>query len=112
MDGWQWLAAAGGGGQTAAAAPGGDLAGAANLELLATKSRGKSSRRKREDEEDHQGLGGEGITAEEEIGRRLRRGRSGGDRAAVRKEERGEVRDTQGVVLPLYRAEGGEGTAR
>jgi hypothetical protein len=30
----------------------------------------------------------------------------------VREEERGEVRETQGVVLPLYRAEGGGGTAR
>jgi hypothetical protein len=30
---------------------------------------------------------------------------SGGDRAAVREEERGGVRETQGVVLPLYRVE-------
>jgi hypothetical protein len=31
---------------------------------------------------------------------------SGGDGAAVREEERGGVQETQGVVLPLYRAEG------
>jgi hypothetical protein len=32
----------------------------------------------------------------------------------VREEERGEVRETQGVVLPLYRAEGegGNGAVR
>jgi hypothetical protein len=40
-----------------------------------------------EDEEAHQGLGGEGITAEEEIGQRLRRRRSGsGEDRAVHAE--------------------------
>jgi hypothetical protein len=31
---------------------------------------------------------------------------SGGGVAAVREEQRGEVRETQGVMLILYRAEG------
>jgi hypothetical protein len=53
-----------------------------------------------EDKEAHQGLGGEGITAEEEIGRWLRRQRSGsgGDSAAVREQERGGARGGEEVL--------------
>jgi hypothetical protein len=70
--------------------------------------------RRGEEEEDYQGLGGEGSAPEEEIERRLRRRRSGsgGDRAAVREEERGEVRDQEEMLLPLYRSEGEREEAR
>jgi hypothetical protein len=70
--------------------------------------------RRGEEGEAYQGLVGEGITAEEEIGRRLRRRRSGSgeDRTAVREEERGEVRETPGVWCTLYRAEEEEEGAR
>jgi hypothetical protein len=70
--------------------------------------------RRGEKGEAYQGLGGEGITVQEEIGRRLRRRRSGSgkDRAAVREEERGEVREMPGVWSTLYRAEEEEEGAR
>jgi hypothetical protein len=44
--------------------------------------------------------------------RRRSSGGSGGDRAAVREEERGEVRDEETMLLPLYRSEGKGGRAR
>jgi hypothetical protein len=70
--------------------------------------------RRGEEEEDYQGLGGEGSAPTEQIERRLRRRRSGsgGDRAAVREEERGEVRDEEEMLLPLYRSEGEREDAR
>jgi hypothetical protein len=53
-----------------------------------------------EDEEAHQGLGGEGRALVEEIERRLQRRRSGSgrDRAAVREEERGGARGGEEVL--------------
>jgi hypothetical protein len=52
-----------------------------------------------EDGEAHQGLEGVGAAPEEEIGGAPAAVvlRCGGDRAAVREEERGEVRDVEGV---------------
>jgi hypothetical protein len=97
----------GGGGRPA----GGGLAGrspaTAKQALPATNHDGEDTKMKRRTRGMHLGArkGGKGTGEGDRDGSGGGAPGSGGDGAAVREEERGEVRETQGMMLPLYRAE-------
>jgi hypothetical protein len=90
----------------------------AGRELQCANFEGERMGRKRRRRGNLPRVGGEGNTAEEEIGGEVgapvvSSGGGGGAPVPARACRRGEVvRVEQGVVLPLYRAEGEEGRAR